>query len=103
MPNGWRQPSGSLFYIAFAPVDQPKIAVAIIVENGGFGAEAAAPIVRKALDYYLLGKRPVKENREPQPKVQSDPALFRSDQELKNPAEPPPSPKPGEETTGNKD
>ncbi|MBR7782254.1 penicillin-binding protein 2 [Undibacterium luofuense] len=90
-------------YIAFAPVDQPKIAVAIIVENGGFGAEAAAPIVRKALDYYLLGKRPVKENREPQPKVQSDPALFRSDQELKNPAEPPPSPKPGEETTGNKD
>jgi hypothetical protein len=63
--------------------------VAIIVENGGFGAEAAAPIVRKALDYYLLGKRPVKENREPQPKVQSDPALFRSDQELKNPAEPP--------------
>jgi len=46
------------WYTAFAPADQPKIAVAIIVENGGFGAEAAAPIVRKALDYYLLGKRP---------------------------------------------
>ncbi len=45
-------------YTAFAPADNPKIAIAIVVENGGFGAEAAAPIVRKALDYYLLGKRP---------------------------------------------
>jgi penicillin-binding protein 2 len=42
-------------YTAFAPADQPRIAIAIVVENGGFGAEAAAPIVRKALDYYLLG------------------------------------------------
>ena len=33
-------------YTAFAPVDNPRIAIAIIVENGGFGAEAAAPIVR---------------------------------------------------------
>ncbi len=46
------------WYISFAPYDQPKIAVAIIVENGGKGAAAAAPIVRKAFDYYLLGKRP---------------------------------------------
>lgn len=46
------------WYIAFAPADKPKIAVAIIVENGGKGATAAAPIVRKAFDYYLLGKRP---------------------------------------------
>jgi len=45
-------------YTAFAPADNPKIAIAVVVENGGFGAEAAAPIVRKALDYYLLGKRP---------------------------------------------
>jgi penicillin-binding protein 2 len=46
------------WYIAFAPAEQPRIAVAIIVENGGKGATAAAPIVRKAFDYYLLGKRP---------------------------------------------
>ncbi|HYD81612.1 MAG TPA: penicillin-binding protein 2 [Paucimonas sp.] len=46
-------------YIAFAPADKPKIALALIVENGGFGSAAAAPIARKALDYYLLGKRPV--------------------------------------------
>jgi penicillin-binding protein 2 len=45
-------------YIAFAPVDQPRIALALIVENGGWGAESAAPIARIALDYYLLGKRP---------------------------------------------
>nr|WP_315484504.1 penicillin-binding protein 2 [uncultured Undibacterium sp.] len=46
------------WYIAFAPLDKPKIAIAIIVENGGYGSESAAPIVRKAIDYYLLKKRP---------------------------------------------
>jgi penicillin-binding protein 2 len=45
-------------YIAFAPADQPKIALAVLVENGGFGAQAAAPIARQVLDYYLLGKVP---------------------------------------------
>ena len=45
-------------FIAFAPADNPKIALAVLVENGGFGAQAAAPIVRQVLDYYLLGKRP---------------------------------------------
>src|SRR6266571_2971582 len=44
-------------FIAFAPVESPKIALAVLVENAGFGARAAAPIARKALDYYLLGKR----------------------------------------------
>jgi penicillin-binding protein 2 len=46
------------WFIAFAPVEDPKIALAIIVENGGFGARAAAPIARQMLDYYLLGKLP---------------------------------------------
>lgn len=45
-------------YVAFAPADNPKIALALIVENVGFGASFAAPIARKAMDYYLLGKRP---------------------------------------------
>ena len=45
-------------YVAFAPAEKPKIALALIVENAGFGAKYAAPIARKALDYYLLGKRP---------------------------------------------
>jgi penicillin-binding protein 2 len=46
------------WFIAFAPLESPKIALAIIVENGGFGARAAAPIARTMLDYYLLGKLP---------------------------------------------
>jgi penicillin-binding protein 2 len=45
-------------FIAFAPADKPTIALAILVENGGFGAQAAAPIARQVLDYYLLGKKP---------------------------------------------
>ena len=45
-------------FIAFAPADEPKIALAVLVENGGFGAQAAAPIARQVLDYYLLGKKP---------------------------------------------
>ena len=45
-------------FIAFAPIENPKIALAVIVENGGFGATAAAPIARAVLDYYLLGKVP---------------------------------------------
>jgi penicillin-binding protein 2 len=45
-------------YVAFGPAEKPKIALALIVENAGFGAAFAAPIARKALDYYLAGKRP---------------------------------------------
>ncbi len=45
-------------YIAFAPLEGPKIALAVVVENGGFGARAAAPIARTVLDYFLLGKLP---------------------------------------------
>lgn len=42
------------WFIAFAPAEDPKIAIAVLVENGGFGAAAAAPIARKVLDAYLL-------------------------------------------------
>ena len=45
-------------FIAYAPADKPKIALAVIVENSGFGARAAAPLARQVLDYYLLGKQP---------------------------------------------
>ncbi|MBI4989234.1 MAG: penicillin-binding protein 2 [Rhodocyclales bacterium] len=45
-------------FIAFAPAEQPRIALAVLVENGGFGAQSAAPIARQVLDYYLLGKLP---------------------------------------------
>ena len=45
-------------FIAFAPAEAPKIALAVVVENGGFGAQSAAPIARMVFDYYLLGKLP---------------------------------------------
>ena len=45
-------------FISFAPVENPRIAMLVIVENGGFGARAAAPISRTVLDYFLLGKLP---------------------------------------------
>ncbi|HEC19698.1 MAG TPA: penicillin-binding protein 2 [Gammaproteobacteria bacterium] len=40
-------------FVGFAPVDDPRIAVAVIVENGGSGGAVAAPIARKVMDYYL--------------------------------------------------
>ncbi len=42
-------------FVAFAPADHPKIAVAVLVENGGHGGSIAAPIARQVLDFYLLG------------------------------------------------
>ena len=52
-----RQRDHSL-YIAFAPAEDPKIAIAVIVENAGFGAASAAPIARRAFDYWLMGQYP---------------------------------------------
>ena len=45
-------------FVAFAPVEKPRIAVAVIVENGGHGGSVAAPIARAVMDSYLLGKSP---------------------------------------------
>jgi penicillin-binding protein 2 len=45
-------------YIAFAPADKPKYALALVVENAGFGATAAAPIARQTLDYLMLNTWP---------------------------------------------
>jgi penicillin-binding protein 2 len=41
-------------FVAFAPTDEPRIAIAVIVENGGHGSSVAAPIARKMMDAYLL-------------------------------------------------
>ncbi|HEX5338449.1 MAG TPA: penicillin-binding transpeptidase domain-containing protein, partial [Gallionella sp.] len=46
------------WFIAFAPAEQPKIALVVLAENGGHGGGTAAPIARKVMDYYLLGKVP---------------------------------------------
>ncbi|NDU86265.1 MAG: penicillin-binding protein 2 [Ferrovum sp.] len=45
-------------FIAYAPTDHPRLAIAVLVENGGHGGATAAPIARQVFDYYLLGKVP---------------------------------------------
>jgi penicillin-binding protein 2 len=46
------------WFIAYAPAEKPQIALVVLAENGGHGGGTAAPIARKVLDYYLLGKVP---------------------------------------------
>ena len=45
-------------YVAFAPVEAPRVALAVVVENAGFGAAAAAPIARRVFDYLIAGLYP---------------------------------------------
>jgi penicillin-binding protein 2 len=71
------------WFTAFAPAEKPKIVLAMIVENAGFGGAVAAPIARKVLDYYLLGKTPEKDTTKV-PKEDADafePVLDPADEE----------------------
>jgi penicillin-binding protein 2 len=49
-------------FVAYGPVDVPRVALAMVVENAGFGGAAAAPIARRVLDYVLLGQWPSEED-----------------------------------------
>jgi penicillin-binding protein 2 len=88
-------------FTAFAPADKPRIAIAMVVENAGFGATYAAPIVRKALDYYLLGKRPG-EKAKPVPSSAVQKEDLAVPEESFGPSAGQPKP-PGGETPGNKE
>ena len=55
-------PRDHALYMAYAPVEAPRIAVAVVVENAGFGAASAAPIARRVFDYWLLGQYPSEED-----------------------------------------
>ncbi|MES2153301.1 MAG: penicillin-binding protein 2 [Pseudomonadota bacterium] len=87
-------------FTSFAPAENPRIAIAIVVENAGFGAGVAAPIVRKALDYYLLGKRPTDKERTVVPKEDAE---LRPVEEMKAEQGIGNEHKPGGETPGNKE
>jgi penicillin-binding protein 2 len=50
-------------FVAFAPADNPKLAMALLVENGGSGSGTAAPIAREVFDYFLLGKLPAEKQK----------------------------------------
>ncbi|MBU0746201.1 MAG: penicillin-binding protein 2 [Gammaproteobacteria bacterium] len=49
-------------YMAYAPADNPQIALAVVVENAGFGGAHAAPIARRVFDYWLVGDYPSEED-----------------------------------------
>jgi penicillin-binding protein 2 len=87
-------------FTAFAPADKPRIAIAVVVENAGFGATFAAPIVRKALDYYLLGKRPLEKDAAPAPKSDAPPEPAEEDRVAPGAGA---DFKPGGESPGNKE
>jgi penicillin-binding protein 2 len=88
-------------FIAFAPADHPRIALALVAENAGWGAGVAAPIAKKVLDYYLTGKRPGEKDKPapPQPNPDAEPP---SDPQTANP-DATNEFKPGGETPGNKE
>jgi penicillin-binding protein 2 len=54
-------------FIAFAPVEKPRLAISVIVEHGGSGSAVAAPIAREIFDYYLAPP-------EPEPEPEAEPA-----------------------------
>ncbi|MDD4881873.1 MAG: penicillin-binding transpeptidase domain-containing protein, partial [Gallionellaceae bacterium] len=59
-------------FIAFAPADDPKIVIAVMVENGGHGGTTAAPIAREVMDYWLLGKLPNQPVSVPEPGAEEE-------------------------------
>jgi penicillin-binding protein 2 len=60
-------------FIAYAPAEDPQIAIAVVVENGGHGGSTAAPVARKVMDAFLLprlyGKKPPPEADKPEPRT----------------------------------
>ena len=62
-------------FVGYAPADNPKIAVAVVVEHGGYGGSTAAPIARKIFDAWLLGKMP----EPPAPSAASRPGVVGPD------------------------
>ena len=51
-------------FMAYAPAEEPRIVLAMVVENAGFGAQNAAPIARRVFDYILMGIYPSLEDIE---------------------------------------
>jgi penicillin-binding protein 2 len=95
------------WFIAFAPTDAPRIAVAVLEENGGWGASAAAPIARKVLDAYLLGPdgKPKPADSSPgappaQPRKRLDPTSPSISQPGQKQADAPTLPAPQARSTG---
>lgn len=95
------------WFVAYAPAENPKIALAVLVENGGFGAQSAAPIARQVIDYYLLDQRAGAPAAEDEEGAESEEAAEGSGDALPAsraveptaPQEAPPAPVPSRPTT----
>jgi penicillin-binding protein 2 len=62
-PPSWKNTNATTaLYIAAAPIDAPTVALAVMVENAGWGSGSAAPIARRVFDYLLLGQYPSEED-----------------------------------------
>jgi penicillin-binding protein 2 len=78
-------------FTAFAPAEEPKIALAMVVENAGFGSQNAAPIARRIFDYWLLSQYPSEEDIAAVQKAQA-PAPIGKPRPLAEVPWPPPNP-----------
>ncbi len=65
-------------FVAFAPADDPKVALAMVVENAGFGAQNAAPIARRVFDFVITGQYPSQEDIEAVQKGQATRPIGKS-------------------------
>jgi penicillin-binding protein 2 len=65
-------------FVAFAPADDPKVALAMVVENAGFGAQNAAPIARRVFDFVIMGQYPSQEDIEAVQKGQATRPIGKS-------------------------
>jgi penicillin-binding protein 2 len=83
-------------YMAMAPVDAPTVALAVVVENAGFGSDAAAPIARRVFDYLLLGQYPSEEDIAgvAEGRVVTPIGTPRRAEDVPLPGQPPPTPPP---------
>ncbi len=57
-------------FVAFAPVDDPKIALAVVIEHGGSGSRVAAPIAKEVIDYYLVERLKLIDREPPEPELE---------------------------------
>lgn len=84
------------WFVAFAPAEQPRIALAVLVENAGFGAGNAGPVARKVIDAYLLGPDGnMKPSMLPGARPTDEPAPIKAPQPAQ-PTQPPPGQKQAE-------
>jgi penicillin-binding protein 2 len=52
------------WFVSFAPVEKPQVAIAVLVEHGGHGGEAAAPMAKKVFEKFMELQKPATQNQQ---------------------------------------